>query len=62
MVCLKQTMSLQDFKGCLPQILLGSFLNTLSYIISHLGSDTLKENFVLKPNIRGCQALGPQLY
>ena len=56
MICLKQTISLQNFKGCLPQILLGSFLNTLSHI-SHLGSDTLKENFLLKPNTRGCQSI-----
>ena len=28
---LKQTMSLQIFKGCLPQVLHGPFLNTLSY-------------------------------
>ena len=27
----KQTISLQIFKGCLPQILLGPFLNTFSY-------------------------------
>ena len=29
---LKQTISFQIFKGCLPQILLGPFLNTLSQI------------------------------
>ena len=28
----KQTISLQIFKGCLPQNLLGPFLNTLSYL------------------------------
>ena len=28
----KQTISLQIFIGCLPQILLGPFLNTMSYI------------------------------
>ena len=30
---LKQTISLQIFKRCLPQILLGPFLNTLSHLI-----------------------------
>ena len=29
---LKQTISLQIFKGCLPQILLGLFFNTLTHI------------------------------
>ena len=29
---LKQTISLQIFKGCLPQILFGPFLNTLSHM------------------------------
>ena len=29
----KQTISLQIFKGCLPQILLGRFLNTLSHLL-----------------------------
>ena len=29
---LKQTIAPQIFQGCLPQILLGSFLNTLSHI------------------------------
>ena len=28
-----QTISLQIFKGCLPQILLGPFLNTLSNLL-----------------------------
>ena len=28
---LKQSITLQLFKGCLPQILLGPFLNTLSH-------------------------------
>ena len=28
----KQTISLQFFKGCLPQIVLGPFLNTLTYM------------------------------
>ena len=28
----KQTISLQIFKGCLPQTLLGPFLNTLPYL------------------------------
>ena len=28
----KQTISLQIFKGCLPQKLLGPFLNTLSHL------------------------------
>ena len=34
---LKQTIFLQIFKGCLPQILLGPFLNNLSHI-SHLST------------------------
>ena len=34
MVCLKQTTSLKFFKGCLSQILLGTFLNTLSHLNS----------------------------
>ena len=29
---LKQTISLQFFKGCLQQVLLGPFLNTLSHL------------------------------
>ena len=32
MVCFKQTIPLQFFKGCLLQILLGPFLNTLSHL------------------------------
>ena len=28
----RQTMALQIFKGCLPQVLLGPFLNTLPQI------------------------------
>ena len=31
MICLKQTIPLKFFKGCLPQILLGPFLKTLSH-------------------------------
>ena len=30
MVCLRRTYHFKFFKGCLPQILLGPFLNTLS--------------------------------
>ena len=30
---LKQTIPLQIFKGCLPQILLGPFLNTLTHLV-----------------------------
>ena len=37
MVYLKQTISLQFFEGCLPQILLGPFLNTLSHMPGHIG-------------------------
>ena len=33
---LEQTISLQIFKGCLPQILLGIFLNTLSHLLKDL--------------------------
>ena len=35
---LRQTIIIQIFKGCLPQILLGPFLNTLTYLmlISHI--------------------------
>ena len=32
-VCLSRPYPLKVFKGCLPQILLGQFLNTLSHII-----------------------------
>ena len=39
MVCLSRPYHLNFFKGCLPQILLGTFLNTLSRIF--LSSDTL---------------------
>ena len=31
-ICIKQTIFLQIFKGCLPQILFGPFLNTLTQI------------------------------
>ena len=34
---MKQTIPLQIFKDCLPQILLGPFLNTFSHIILSLG-------------------------
>ena len=33
MVCLNQTIPLQIFKGCLPQIVLRPFLNTLAHVI-----------------------------
>ena len=33
MVCLSRAYPLKFFKGCLPQILLGRFLNTLSHLI-----------------------------
>ena len=32
LVCLKQTTPLRFFKGCLPQIFFGPFLNTLSHL------------------------------
>ena len=36
MVCLSRPYHLNFFRGCLPQILLGPFLNTLSHIeVSH---------------------------
>ena len=35
-VCGRQTMSLQTFKDCFPQILLGPFLNTLTHIFNIL--------------------------
>ena len=35
-VCGRQTISLQTFKGCFPQILLGPFLNTLTHIFNIL--------------------------
>ena len=38
-----QTISLQIFKGCLPQILLGPFLNTLSQLLKK----SLTENYFL---------------
>ena len=31
----KQTISLEFFKGCLPQIVLGSFLDTFSHFINN---------------------------
>ena len=40
---LKQTISLQIFKGCLPKILRGPFLNTLSHLqLVHLLKNALK--------------------
>ena len=33
MVCLGRTYHFKFFKGCLPQILLGPFLNTLSHMV-----------------------------
>ena len=33
MICFRQTIPLQIFKGRLPQILLGPFLNTLPHLI-----------------------------
>ena len=32
MVCLNRPYHLKSFKGCLPQILLGPFLNTLTHL------------------------------
>ena len=32
MVSLRQTISLQPFKGCLPKMLLGPFFKTLSHL------------------------------
>ena len=36
MACIKQTMPLQIFKGCLPQFLLGPFLNILSPVYGYI--------------------------
>ena len=33
MACLSRPYHLKTFKGCLPQILLGPFLNTLTHVI-----------------------------
>ena len=35
MVCLDRQYHFKFFKGCLPQILLGPFLNTLTYLIKN---------------------------
>ena len=40
----KQTISIQFFKGCLPQILLGPFFNTLSHLIL---LDSLMSSFII---------------
>ena len=38
MVCLGRRYHFKFFKGCLPQILLSSFLNTLSHMVLNYGS------------------------
>ena len=45
---MKQTISFKFLKGCLPQILLGPFLNTLSHMI--LPRAEHKENMKLFEN------------
>ena len=45
---LKQTMPLQFFKGCLPQVLLGPFLNTLTYLCLKIILKKLARFFIQK--------------
>ena len=44
-ICLNRPYHFKFFKGCLPQILLGSFLNTLSYIYDAKGSKKSRNPF-----------------
>ena len=49
MVYFKQTMPLNFFKGCFPQILIGPFLNILTHLISkvHQMGESIKNLLVL---------------
>ena len=43
MVCLGRPYHIQFFKGCIPHILLGTFLNTLTHLMVH-SNNTLLSN------------------
>ena len=47
MVCLSKPYPFKSFKGCLPQISLGPFLNTLSLAFKSLSTEEM-ENFPRK--------------
>ena len=51
MVCLKQTIPLQIFKGCLPQILIDPFLNTLTHFSSLLPSVIIDAAVTVEVNL-----------
>ena len=44
MVCLGRPYYFNFFKGCLPQILLGVFLNTLTQMIFYINCKYISEN------------------
>ena len=48
MVCLSRPYHFKFFKGCLPQILLGPFLNTLNQILSLLFQVEILKNLKVK--------------
>ena len=49
---LRQTISLQMFTGCLPQILLGQFFKTLSRIPSSPAFERLKNNGLFEKEVQ----------
>ena len=54
MVCLGRPYYFKCFKGCLPQALLGPFLNTLSHITVYNDDDDDDELFCVMNDRRKC--------